>query len=289
MSPTPAQYSLRAANRADRPDIQRFTQSLAYTHRHLDWRDPLEWLGRQPFWIMEKNGEMKAVLACIVEPDEVAWVRLFAVDHHLSPAWAWNILFERVYADLKDLPGRPLIAVLGLQDWFSDMLVANKFKLFQEILVLSFETTPPPDLPPDPALHIRKMRLEDLPEVVRIDNLAFESLWRLSDQDLARAFERSNYKTVLERRGKIAGYQMSAHNGFNAHLSRLAVDPVLQRMQLGSRLVRDVLHQFINQNSAWGVTLNTQNNNYASLALYQKIGFHLTGESFPVYVYPYHT
>ncbi len=287
MSPTPAQYSLRAARREDRADIQRFTHSLAYTHRHLDWRDPLEWLGRQPFWILEKNGDMKGVLACVAEPEEVAWVRLFAVDSHLSPSWTWNILFERVYSALEEGANRPAIAVLGLQDWFTDMLVANKFEHFQDIIVLSYESVPPPDLPSDPSLQIRKMRKEDLPDVVRIDNQAFESIWRLSPDDLARAFERSNYKTVIESGGQIAGYQMSAHNGFNAHLSRLAIDPNRQRQRLGSRLVSDVLRQFINENSAWGVTLNTQNNNFASLALYQKIGFHLTGESFPVYVYPY--
>jgi ribosomal protein S18 acetylase RimI-like enzyme len=287
MSPTPAQYSLRAASIADRGGIQRFMQSLVYTQRHLDWRDPLEWLGRQPFWILEKNGDIKAVLACIAEPEEVAWVRLFAVESHLSPSWAWNILFERIYPSLAEIPNRPTIAVLGLQDWFTDLLIANGFNHFQDIIVLSYESAPPPSLAPDPALLVREMRKEDLPAVTRIDNLAFEPLWRLSANDLGRAYERSNYKTVIERNGQVAGYQMSAHNGFTAHLARLAIDPALQRMRLGYRLVQDVLHKFVDRNGAWGVTLNTQNDNHASLALYQQIGFHLTGESFPVYVYPY--
>lgn len=287
MSPTPAQYSLRAAGIADRGSIIRFTQSLVYTHRHLDWRDPLDWLGRQPFWMLEKNGEIKAALACIAEPDEVAWVRLFAVESHLSPAWAWNILFERVYPGLAELQTRPTIAVLGLQDWFTDMLKANGFVHFQDIIVLSYESAPPATAPQDPALLIREMRKEDLPAVTRIDNQAFERLWRLSAEDLSRAYERSTYKTVIERSGQVAGYQMSSHNGFTAHLARLAVDPGLQRMRLGYRLVQDVLEKFVDKNGAWGVTLNTQDDNHASLALYRQIGFHLTGESFPVYVYPY--
>jgi ribosomal protein S18 acetylase RimI-like enzyme len=289
MSPTPAQYSLRAATIADRGSIHRFMQTLVYTHRHLDWRDPLEWLGRQPFWILEKNGDIKSVLACIAEPEGVAWVRLFAVESHLSPAWAWNILFERVYPSLAELPNRPTIAVLGLQDWFIDLLVANSFDHFQDIIVLSYESSPPGSPPLDPTLLIREMRPDDLPTVTRIDNLAFEPLWRLSENDLGRAFERSTYKTVIERNGQVAGYQMSAHNGFTAHLARLAIDPGLQRMHLGYRLVQDILRKFVDQNGAWGVTLNTQSDNRASLAFYKQIGFHLTGEKFPVYVYPYRT
>lgn len=199
MSPTPAQYSLRAATIADRGGIHRFTQSIVYTHRHLDWRDPLDWLGRQPFWILEKNGDIKAVLACLAEPEDVAWVRLFAVESHLSPAWAWNILFERVYPSLAELPNRPTIAVLGLQDWFTDLLIANGFEHFQDIIVLSYKSSPPAALPPDPALLVREMCKEDLPTVTRIDNLAFEPLWRLSENDLGRAFERSTYKTEIGR------------------------------------------------------------------------------------------
>ena len=80
---------------------------------------------------------------------------------------------------------------------------------------------------------------------------------------------------------------MSSVNGFTAHLARLAVHPHLQRRRIGYRLLQNVLYHFLEGLDVWGVTLNTQNNNHASLALYQQTGFHLTGESFPVYVYPY--
>jgi ribosomal protein S18 acetylase RimI-like enzyme len=287
MSPTPAQFSLRTAGPQDRDLVKRFIQSPAYTHRHLDWRDPLEWLGAQPFWILEKNGIMEAVLACIVEPDDVAWVRLFSADAHISPSWAWNILFERVYSWLAEQPKRPIIATLGLQDWFADMLVTNGFTKYQDIIVFSYDDAPPPPPPDNPALILREMQRRDIPVVTRIDNLAFEPVWRLSKDDLARAFERCSFKTVIEMDGEIVGYQMSSVNGFTAHLARLAVDPRCQRQRLGYRLLQDVLDHFLARLDVWGVTLNTQDNNHASIALYQQTGFHLTGESFPVYVYPY--
>jgi ribosomal protein S18 acetylase RimI-like enzyme len=287
MSPTPAQFSLRAAGIQDRDLVKRFIQSPAYTHRHLDWRDPLDWLGSQPFWILEKNGIMEAVLACIVEPKDVGWVRLFSADAHISPSWAWNILFERVYSWLADQPVRPIIATLGLQDWFGDMLVTNGFTKYQDIIVFSYDDAPPPPLPDDPSLVLRGMQRDDVPTVTRIDNQAFEPVWRLSQDDLSRAYDRCSYKTVIELNGEIVGYQMSSVNGFTAHLARLAVDPRCQRRRIGYRLLQDVLHHFLDRLDVWGVTLNTQDNNHASIALYQQTGFHLTGESFPVYVYPY--
>lgn len=287
MSPTPSQFSLRSATRADRELIRRFTLSPVYTHRHLDWRDPLDWLGRQPFWILEKGGTIEAVLACVQEPSEVAWVRLFAAGAHTSPSWAWNILFERVYSWLSEQPIRPVIAALGLQDWFTDMLTVNGFEKHQDIIVLSYDQPPPPPLPNDPSLRLRPMHPEDIAAVVKVDNLAFEPIWRLSEDDLARASERSNYKTVIEMNGQIVGYQMSSVNGFTAHLARLAVNPQVQRRRIGSRILQDVLSHFLDELHVWAVTLNTQDNNHASLALYQQTGFHLTGESFTVYTYPY--
>jgi ribosomal protein S18 acetylase RimI-like enzyme len=49
-------------------------------------------------------------------------------------------------------------------------------------------------------------------------------------------------------------------------------------------LVRDTLDQF-DRRGALRVTVNTQENNEVSLALYDKLGFRKTGETYPVYQY----
>jgi ribosomal protein S18 acetylase RimI-like enzyme len=286
MSPTPPQYSLRQAEPADRALLTRFLNTPAYSHHHLDWREGLDWLGCQPFWFLAKNYEIEAVLACPADPPDVVWVRLFAVNSRTSPSWGWNILFERAFEELTSQSPRPEIVSLALQEWFGDMLLVNGFHHYQDIIVLAFEGTVPPPLPSYPGLVLRNMQPSDINHVTLVDNLAFETIWRLSNEDLHRAFYRSSYKTVVELDGEIVGYQMSGINGFNAHLARLAVHPDVQRRQIGHRLVQNVLAHFIKNHSTWGVTLNTQDSNSSSLALYQKIGFHLTGERFPVYIYP---
>lgn len=280
-----AKNSLRQAEPYDRSLLSRFLNSSAYTHRHLDWRDALDWLGSQPFWILEKFGEPEAVIACPPDPADTAWIRLFAVSPLTSPAWCWSILFERVLTQVTSLKPVPQLVSLALNDWYEDLLTLNGFTHHQDIVVLSYETQPPPPLEEREGLILRAMQPDDLEAVTRVDNLAFEPIWRLSFTDINRAFDRSSYKTVMELDGELVGYQMSALNGFSAHLSRLAVLPDLQRQRIGYRLVQNALDHYINGHRSWGVTLNTQDNNASSLSLYRKIGFRLTGEHFPVFVY----
>jgi ribosomal protein S18 acetylase RimI-like enzyme len=68
------------------------------------------------------------------------------------------------------------------------------------------------------------------------------------------------------------------------HLARLAVLPDFQGMGIGSALVQDLLWYF-RRRGAQRVTVNTQKDNLASLAVYRKAGFFLTGEEYPVFQY----
>ena len=88
--------------------------------------------------------------------------------------------------------------------------------------------------------------------------------------------------TVVEVQNEIVGYQISTANARGGHLARLAIDPNYQGRGIGRVLLSDLLEQF----SRWGslnVTVNTQVDNVASLALYENAGFRRTGEIYPVY------
>lgn len=279
--------NLRPAERTDYTAIYNFTNSLSNIHRHLDWRDTLEWLGHQPFLVLEENQRIIATLACPPEPPEVAWVRLFGVSMHTQLDRTWQRLFERALENLRACSPAPAIVSLALRDWYEDMLKRNGFTYHQDIVVFLFDDQPPPPPKTDPRIRLREMREEDFENVRIIDHLAFETIWRLSQDDLRYAASKSSYCTVAELDGEIIGYTMSSSSGMYAHLARLAIHPRLQRQHLGFALVQDLLDHFINRLNYWGVTLNTQHNNTASLALYHKIGFRETGERFPVFVYPY--
>ncbi len=278
--------SLRPAQKSDFSNLLDFTSTLTHVHRHLDWRDSLDWVGRQPFWLQEENGKIQAALCCVPEPDTVAWVRMFAVAMQADPDRAWQNLFARCLDDLRQMHLLPAIVSLSLRQWYDDLLKRNGFQHHQDIVVFLYDKEPPPPPRIDPRFHLREMQAGDMPGIQRIDNIAFEPIWQLSAGDLTYAAKRSMFTTVIEQDGEIVAYQMSSGSGLYAHLARLAVRPDLQGQKLGYALVQHLLDHFINGRDYWGVTLNTQHNNTASLRLYHRIGFQETGEKFPVYIYP---
>jgi len=235
---------------------------------------------------MEENGALQALLACPPEPEEVAWIRLFAAATHISPEWAWKKLFERALADLMDLNPVPIIASLALHDWYEALIKRNRLYHYQDIVVFLFDTQPPASPRLDAEFHLREMQPQDMQAVHVVDHLAFEPIWRLSTDDLSFAVKKSAYCTVIEYAHEIVAYQISSMNGLYAHLGRLAVHPELQHRRLGFALLQNLLDHFMHRPNIWGVTLNTQDNNTDSIHLYQKAGFRKTGERFPVYIYP---
>jgi ribosomal protein S18 acetylase RimI-like enzyme len=275
----------RLATPSDYAALLSFMNGQNYLHRHLDWRDTLDWLGTAPFLITEENKKILSVLACPPDPPEVAWVRLFGVSLHHSPDRAWKILFDQALNSLQTFSPHPAVVTLSLRDWYTELLQRNGFTFHQDIIVFIYDQSPPQAIPLEQGLILRTMQVEDIPQVYAIDNMAFEPIWRLSQSDMQHAYRKSAYSTVIEQDGEIIAYQMSSSTGFYAHLARLAVHPTLQRRRLGFRLVQDLLDYFMLQHNCWGVTLNTQHDNTSSLALYHQIGFRETGERFPVYIY----
>jgi len=89
---------------------------------------------------------------------------------------------------------------------------------------------------------------------------------------------------VAQINNETVGYQISTRNSFGVHLARLAVLPQQQGHGVGYYLVQDLLNK-TRLAGLYRLTVNTQNDNQASLALYQKMGFVLTGERYTVFTY----
>ncbi len=276
---------VRQAGPADLGALSELLENTSHIHRHLDWRPALEWLGFQPYWLVEQRGSILAVLACPPDPPNVAWIRLFAVHPSLSIHSAWELLFPKLL-DCLHGESETRLASIVLYPWFGDLLLNSGFHLHQEIVVLEWDNVLPAPVTNLPPVIIRDLEPADLPHVARVDNLAFEPLWQNSLESLSFALQQSASATVAEVDGQILGYQISTASAYSAHLARLAVLPALQKRSIGYLLVRDLLERFSRQ-EIYRVTVNTQGNNQASLALYQKMGFWLTGDRFQVLVNPF--
>jgi len=277
-------WIIRPASQQDAFSVNLLLQTAEVKHRHLDWRQPRDWLAFSPFWVIEADGHLRALLAIPADPPHIAWVRLFASSTHPSPRQSWNVLFERCLAELPPR-SQTTIAALGLSPWFCGFLEDSGFVLRQKIIILAWDFVLPPLRRLPSGLLIRPMQTTDLDEVHHIDSMAFEPIWQNSAADVAIAHKTAGFSTVAEMDGRVVGYQISTVNQKHLHLTRLAVNPSVQRLSIGFGIVYHLL-QHCQKESFIGLTVNTQDDNLASQNLYHQCNFQRTGEFFPVYIYP---
>ena len=167
---------------------------------------------------------------------------------------------------------------LPFQDWFINQLRSSNFLHTHDVAMLLWENQ---TLPPEsvaPGCIIRMMNYDDINQIQELDSIAFNPIWQQSMDMLRMAFEQAALATVAETQNGIIGYQISTAGPGGGHLARLAVHPKIQGNGIGYALTRDMLVQFQRRGSL-RVTVNTQYDNVASLALYKKSGFQLTGEN----------
>lgn len=255
-----------------------------YTHRHLDWRSPLDWVGHQPYFLLEQDSRPAAALACPADPPQVNWIRLFSVTASVSFELAWNTLWEAARPALPTANHTPSVCAMPLQGWFQNLLVRSGFIEVNRVVVLSWLGPGLPLSATGARIHVRVMTAEDLPQVARIDQAAFDRVWMNSVESLQRALAQSTIATVAEDDHGLVGYQISTATSMGGHLARLAVSPTYQGCGVGYALVRDLQERFV-QRGARSMTVNTQQDNLASLRLYQKAGFHPIDEQYPVYAF----
>jgi ribosomal protein S18 acetylase RimI-like enzyme len=277
---------IRRAIPEDHFQIANLLLSEANTHRHLDWRSPLDWIGSPNYWVLEEDGRIVAAFACPEDPPRVAWIRVFGYSPHISGPEAWSALWEVARNDIAQANAQTQVAVIVVKQWFQNLLLSTGFGLKENIVLLQLtkENIKPFTVPQ--GVRIRPMVEADMPAVIKIDLAAFGWFWHNTFDSLQRARLQNASATVAEDdSGEVIGYQISTGNPFGAHLARLAVQPQAQGRGVGTALVGDLIHG-LGVSQFRKLSVNTQADNMASLSLYEKLGFIRTGEYFPVLVYP---
>ena len=189
---------VRRAVAEDHHQIANLILNEANTHRHLDWRSPLEWIGSPNYWVLEENGRITAVLACPEDPPHVAWIRVFGYSPHLSGPKAWCALWEAAHNEITHTNARTQVAVIVVKQWFQDLLLSTGFSLKQNIILLQLtnENIKPFTMPQD--VRIRPMEETDMSAVIGIDLAAFGWFWHNTFESLQRARLQSVSATVAE-------------------------------------------------------------------------------------------
>jgi ribosomal protein S18 acetylase RimI-like enzyme len=277
-----SQAVARSADPKDLSKLANLVHFEVYVHRHLDYRPPLDWIGYTPFFILEQASKIEAALACPPDPPAIAWIRLFATATQIPVTTAWGVLWSAAYAQLVEDCNVRYAAAIPLYGWFEALLKRNSFQKTHSIVMLSWDDPRLPEPPSNTAVSVRPMILDDLVDVEFIDSASFSPLWQNSRTYLEIAFRQAAVATIAEYEGQLVGYQISTGTPIGGHLARLAVLPRLQGKGIGYALLYDLLFHFA-QRGARTITVNTQKENLASLSLYNKSGFQLTGEEYPIY------
>ena len=276
-------HSIRQANSKDHKELANLIHFGSLIHRHLDWRPPIEWIGHYPFLVLEKDDRIIAALACPPDPPSVVWIRLFVTYDEENLINTWSRLWSEAIEVISPDPNLQ-VAAIPRQKWFENLLQISQFQQTTDVVMLIWDNGKIPTELSSPEISIRPMNTDDLPQVEYLDKSSFGSLWHNSRTSLEHAFNQAAIATIADMDGEIVGYQISTAMQMGGHLARLATHPKYQRQGIGYAILRDLLMQF-KKRGAMRITVNTQEENKASIALYEKAGFIRTGETYPVYKY----
>ncbi|OQY34725.1 MAG: hypothetical protein B6I38_02165 [Anaerolineaceae bacterium 4572_5.1] len=278
-----ARTLVRPAVAKDQHEIANLMFFEKHVHRHLDWRAPLDWLGAPLYWVLEENDKVIAVLACPQDQPQITWIRLFVHSGKFSSQAVWNALWDTAKAELEER-GNTEVAAITLHGWYQKLLKESGFSNRQQIIMMSWEQHDLPRQPHAQGILIRPMMPDDLPSVAGVDAVAFAPIWQNSLSVLKQAYPQAVVATVAEAEDGIVGYQISTKSPFGAHLARLAVHPESQSRGIASTLLSDLTTKLVKRGIP-RLTVNTQDDNLASLALYKKNGFQRTGEEYPLFTF----
>ena len=280
----PLNLAVRPAQSSDYHRIANLIHFEGHTHRNLEWRSPLDWLGAQPFFLAEQGGQVVGAMACPPDPADIAWMRLFSCAMYLPEDQVWDALWSAVLQQISETHSISRLVSLPLNGWFEALLVKSDFSVTHSVVMLRIDLTQRTvaSVSPLEGIALRLMNTNDLPAVRAVDEAAFTPIWQNSLTTLEIAFRLADMATVAEKDGEIIAYQITSKSESRVHLARLAVHPRYQGRRIGKSMLIDVVSQY--QRRGFNeLTVNTQNNNLNSLNLYQNVGFILTGEEYPVY------
>lgn len=268
-------------------DGRKLTQLLggsSFSQRHMGWESPLSWLGKEPFYVLDAEGEMIAALACPPDDDGICWLRLFVSRAGYPPRRAWERLWPSVQEWINVHHPGLLVNSLLIKPEMEHLLSRAGFQEINQVVVLIWNSTNAIWPDSDGGSKPRQMEAGDLPRVYGIDQRAFDMIWRNSLGQLQAAYREAYSATVIEIDSQVAAYQISTVNPEGGHLARLAVDPAFHKTGLATQLVADLLLTMESRGIV-EMSVNTQADNIASLDLYNKFGFKRLAEEYPVLQY----
>ncbi len=290
---------VRVARKSDASAITDLLRHAPFSHLHVDWRVPADWLGtdgcvgqdlaqaqdlgRDGFGDSLFGGRPKldACLAVAADPPPAAWVRVAAVRDALRPTAVLGRMLAMVEESLRSSAVEQL-AWLPIDEWPKSWLTDLGFREISAIKGYIKRNAMVPYRPSISGVRIRPVHSDDLDALAEIEVAAFGPIWRHSPLGLTLARQNSISFDVVELDGQLVGFQFSTRSAYGAHLARMTVHPDAQRMGLGTALLAHAIDGYKRMGFRT-MTLNTQRENEAAQRLYTRFGFEFTGQGWPIW------
>jgi ribosomal protein S18 acetylase RimI-like enzyme len=283
---------IRLATEHDKSEIYHLIQSALYSHVHVDWHLPVDWLGEPGFVVCESPASqtepvLTACFAAAADPLPAAWVRLAAIRKGQDPKALLEMMLAPILPYFRSL-GVTELGWFPVRIWPESWLFSLGFEQVNQIVtfikndinVLDNGEVSLPKID----LQIRPAVLADMPALASLEDEAFDPLWRHSANSLTLAYRQASSFDLAELDGQIIGFQYSVdgQKKGSVHLVRITVAAEWQNQGVGSALLNSALNGYRRQNIRQ-VTLNTQIDNISSHRLYQRFGFRQLQEELPVW------
>jgi ribosomal-protein-alanine N-acetyltransferase len=268
---------IRPARNEDWSEIER---ALSCADRHylgLEWWTIQEWLGSPTFLLaIDQNGCVVGLMLAVTSDGPIAWLRAISA---LSDQCLTLLLGASTRA--VQAQGGAGLAFLGNDSWMQSKLRHADFEKVNQVVTLRFRG-PGSLFHGPPGLLVREAKPADIDLIVNVDHAAFDPLWWYSREVLCRALNLAHRFDVAYLEGECVGYQLSTLRNGRGHIVRLATHPRWQRQGIGGRLLSTATRALYDA-EAESVTVNTQEDNRASLQLYRRFSFERIGRPWAVW------
>lgn len=271
--------SVRPIKNTDVADILRLVDSARRVHLRVSPDSLKTRLGTSPGFLAEDPVGLRGFM--VIDPQLSGTAVIVAAA--LRDTWGVRPYLDAVLSEIEQVvreKGAPTITHIGYDEWLVDGLRERGFEICEWIVNFERFGSWPKAIVSMPAL-IRTAHLHDLPAILALDNLVFDQLWRKTEINFSEALARAVSFVVAEMEGQIVGYEWCEIYRKHAHLARIAVHPDYQGHGIGGQLLYQAIVDSLSRNVNV-ITLNTQENNERSHALYKRFGFVKTDQRIPV-------
>ncbi len=233
-------------------------------------------------YLAEDYLSLRGFLMVELQPPRSSLIVTVVVHDNIKVLPVLKALIPHVELELQHR-GVEAIMQIGEAPWLTRELPKFGFAVKDKIITLEWHKHPLPQIHPHPKLQIRSARLDDLPELLALDRLAFGQMWHKPKTSFREALSRAVSFAVGTIDNTLVAYEWcDQFDDDRAHLTRLATHPDYQGVGIGAQLLHYTLQVMINFNVNV-ISLNTQENNIRSQELYQRFGFKQTTEETGVY------